>query len=138
MLWMDLKMTSYRKKVRQRKTLAHHLKVATRMRYLAKTKSCTDLYCYLPNSGLIDTRMWHVPHTYSCKYSSTLMCGKYRLFFGNDEYRAKLAQLRTSTPLHTTCHLPNIYQILHTCSRLHKNETDSESENDEDDEDKFL
>ncbi len=38
------------------------LKVATHMRYLAKTKSCRGLYCYSLNSGHIDTHMRHVPH----------------------------------------------------------------------------
>ncbi len=42
------------------------LKVAIHMRYLAKTKSCTALYCYLLNSGLIDTHIKNVPNTYSC------------------------------------------------------------------------
>ncbi len=55
---------------------------------------------------------------YSAQHSSTFMCGKYQLFLGNDEYRAKLAQLRTSTPLCTTCHSPNIYQMPHMCSRF--------------------
>ncbi len=40
-------------------------------------------------------------------------------FFWNDDYRAKLAQLKTSAPLHTICHLPNIYQMPHLCSHLY-------------------
>ncbi len=51
-------------------------KAATDMRYLAKTKSCTRLYCDSPNRRLIDTHMRHVPHTSSCKCSSS-----YQLFW---------------------------------------------------------
>ncbi len=39
------------------------VKTATHMWYLAKTKNCTGLYCYSPNSGLINTHMRHVPLT---------------------------------------------------------------------------
>ncbi len=39
---------------------------------------------------------------------------------GNDEYRAKLARLRTSVLLQTTNHWSNIYQMPHMCSCFHE------------------
>ncbi len=63
------------------------------MRYSAKTKSCTGLYCYLPNSELIDTHTWHVSHAHLCKHPSTLMCGKYQLFLGMTNTEPNLLSL---------------------------------------------
>ncbi len=46
----------------------------THVWYLAKTKSCAHLYCYSPNSGLIDTHMRHVPHTYWAVHCQIFVC----------------------------------------------------------------
>ncbi len=67
--------------------------VAKHMRYLAKTNSCTGLYSYSLNRGLTDTHMRHVPHTYLCQHSSSLMCGKYRLFLGMTNTEGNLLSL---------------------------------------------
>ncbi len=40
-----------------------------------------------------------------------LWCVENTDFFGNDEYRAKLAQLRMSDLLHTTYHFPNAAHV---------------------------
>ncbi len=102
--------------------ITHCIKADTHVQYLAKTKSCTGLYCYSPISLLINTHMRHMPHTCWAVLCQTFVLfdvWKIPTFFKNDEYRARIAQLRMSAPLHTTCHLPNIYQMPHICSHLH-------------------
>ncbi len=75
---------------------------------------CTA-FCRIAGS-LIHTRgMCHALNRINIR---PFCCVENTEFFGNDEYQAKLAQPRMSTPLHFTCHWPNIYQMRGMCSPM--------------------